>query len=276
MRAAAVQMTATDDVDRSLEVVDRLTRAAARDGAALVVLPEKWPALGAGDAVLRGAQDEDGPAITWARDVAKELGIDLVAGSVALRDEATGRLRNTSLHVAPDGEIRARYTKLHLFDVEVDGQAYRESEHEDAGDGATLSRSADGVPIGMAICYDLRFPELFGALAVAGAQVFTLPSAFTLPTTRDHWDVLVRARAIETAAFVVAANQIGEHPGGLRSGGRSMIVDPWGVVLAQAPDLETHIVADLDPAAQMDVRKRLPVLDHRRPGAYGVTAEAPA
>ena len=276
MRAAAVQMTATDDVDRSLEVADRLTRAAARDGAALVVLPEKWPALGAGDVVARGAQDEDGPAITWARATARELGIDLVAGSVALRDEPGGRLRNTSVHVAPDGEIRARYTKLHLFDVEVDGQAYRESEHEDAGDGATLTHAVEGLPIGMAICYDLRFPELFGALAAAGAKAFTLPSAFTLATTRDHWDVLVRARAIETAAFLIAANQVGEHPGGLRSGGRSMIVDPWGVVLAQAPDLETHIVADLDEAAQADMRRRLPVLEHRRPGAYGVTAEASA
>ena len=267
-------MTATDDVDRALEVVDRLTRAAARDGAELVVLPEKWPALGAGDVVRAGAQDEDGPAIAWARGAAAELGIDLVAGSVALR--VGDRLRNTSLHVGPDGEIRARYTKLHLFDVEVDGQSYLESEHEDAGDEATLTRTADGVAVGMAICYDLRFPELFGALAAAGAQVFTLPSAFTLPTTRDHWDVLVRARAIETATFVVAANQIGEHPGGLRSGGRSMIVDPWGVVLAQSPDLETHIVADLDTDAQAGMRRRIPVLQHRRPGTYGVTAQVSA
>ena len=276
MRAAAVQMTATDDVDRALEVADRLTRAAARDGAQLVVLPEKWPAIGAGDVVRRGAQDEDGPALTWARRTAGELGIDLVAGSVALREPGSDRLRNTSFHIGPDGGVRARYTKMHLFDVEVDGQAYRESEHEDAGDRATLTTAADGLVVGMAICYDLRFPELFGALATAGARAFTLPSAFTLATTRDHWDVLVRARSIETAAFFVAANQVGEHPGGLRSGGRSMIVDPWGVVLAQAPDSETHIVADLDIAAQAAVRRRLPVLGHRRPGAYGVTAEAPA
>ena len=269
-------MTATDDVDRALEVADRLTRAAVRDGAQLVVLPEKWPALGAGDVVRHGAQDEDGPALTWARRTAGELGIDLVAGSVALRERGSERLRNTSFHIGPDGAVRARYTKMHLFDVEVDGQAYRESEHEDAGEHPALTTAADGLELGMAICYDLRFPELFGALAAAGARAFTLPSAFTLPTTRDHWDILVRARAIETAAFFVAANQVGEHPGGLRSGGRSMIVDPWGVVLAQAPDSETHIVADLDTAAQAAVRRRLPVLEHRRPGAYGVTAEAPA
>ena len=269
-------MTATDDVDRSLEVVDRLTRAAARDGAQLVVLPEKWPALGAGGVVPAGAQDEEGPALTWARRTAGELGIDLVAGSVALREAGSDRLRNTSLHIGPDGEIKARYTKMHLFDVEVDGQAYRESEHEDAGERPALTTTADGLEVGMAICYDLRFPELFGALAVAGAKAFTLPSAFTLATTRDHWDVLVRARAIETASFFVAANQVGEHPGGLRSGGRSMIVDPWGVVLAQAPDTETHITADLDTAAQADIRRRLPVLEHRRPAAYGVATGATA
>lgn len=273
MRAAAVQLTATDDVGRALEVADRLTRAAAGDGAQLVVLPEKWPALGAGDVVARAAQDEDGPAIAWARATARELGIDLVAGSVALQSDA-GRLRNTSIHVGPDGEIQARYTKLHLFDVEVDGTTYRESEHEDAGDAPTLTTTADGLRLGMTICYDLRFPELFRALASAGAQAFTVPSAFTLSTTRDHWDVLVRARAIENAAFTIAANQIGEHPGGLRSGGRSMIVDPWGVVLAQAPDSETHIVADLDIDAQANVRRRLPVLEHRRPDAYGFAVGA--
>jgi predicted amidohydrolase len=272
VRVAAVQLTATDDVDRAIEVADRLTRSAAADGAQLIVLPEKWPAIGAGDVVLRGAQDEDGPAIAWARGTARELGIDLIAGSVSLRD--AGRLRNTSLHVGPDGDIRARYAKLHMFDVEVDGTSYRESDHEDAGDATTLTHTAGGLGIGMTICYDLRFPELFRALAVAGAQLFSVPAAFTLATTRDHWDVLVRARAIENGAFVVAANQIGEHPGGLRSGGRSMIVDPWGVILAQAPDSETHIVADLDIDAQAEVRRRLPVLEHRRPETYGTALGA--
>jgi len=258
-----VQLTSTDDLDRNLETADRLTRAAARDGARLVVLPEKWPALGAGDVVRRGAQDpEDGPAVLWAKRTAKELGIDLVAGSMALTT-ATGRLRNTALHAGPDGEIHATYTKLHLFDVEVDGQAYRESEHEDAGD-EHVTTDVGGVSVGLAICYDLRFPTLFEELALQGAKVLAVPSAFTLKTTRDHWDVLIRARAIEQQAFVLAANQVGEHPGGLRSGGRSAIVDPWGVVLAQAPDAETHVVADLDLAAQERVRAELPALRHRR------------
>ena len=266
MRAAAVQMNSTDDLDRNLETADRLTRAAARDGAQLVVLPEKWPALGPGDVVARGAQDlDDGPAVEWARRTARELGIDLVAGSVALR--AGERLRNTAIHVAPDGEVHATYAKMHLFDVEVDGRAYRESEHEDAGDETVVTTLADGTELGLAVCYDLRFPALFEELAHRGATAIAVPSAFTLKTTRDHWEVLVRARAIEQQAFVIAANQVGEHPGGMRSGGRSMIVDPWGVVLAQAPDREGHVVADLDREGQERVRAELPALRHRRVGA---------
>jgi predicted amidohydrolase len=276
MRAAAVQLNSTDDLDRNLETADRLTRAAARDGAELVVLPEKWPALGGGDVVRAGAQPLDGPAIRWARATARELEIDLVAGSVAERVEGDEKLRNTSVHVGPDGDLRASYRKIHLFDVEVDGQAYRESDHEAPGEEAVLSATAAGVELGLTVCYDLRFPELFSALAVQGARAFALPAAFTLATTRDHWDVLVRARAIESQAFVVAANQIGTHPPDLRSGGRSLIVDPWGVVLAQAPDSETHVVAELDLAAQEGVRRKLPSLANRRPQAYRVAEGATA
>ena len=143
---------------------------------------------------------------------------------------------NTSVHIGPDGEVRAVYRKIHMFDVEVGGRTYRESEHEEAGDEVVLSETAGGVELGLTVCYDLRFPELYRILAVRGARVITVPAAFTLATTRDHWEVLLRARAIEDQAFVIAANQIGEHAKGYRSGGRSMIVDPWGVVLAQAPD----------------------------------------
>ena len=262
MRAAAVQLNSTDDFDRNLATADRLTRAAAGDGARLVVLPEKWPALGPSDVVASAAQDLDGPAVTWATSTAKELGIDLIAGSVALR--AGDRLRNTAIHAGPDGEVHATYAKMHLFDVEVDGRTYRESEHEDAGDEPVVTTLADGARLGLSVCYDLRFPTLFEELARDGASAFAIPSAFTLKTTRDHWDVLVRARAIEQQAFVVAANQVGEHPGGMRSGGRSMIVDPWGVVLAQAPDAETYVVAEWDRAAQERVRTELPALRHRR------------
>jgi predicted amidohydrolase len=268
LRAAAVQLTATADTARNLETADRLVRRAAALGAELVVLPEKWSVLGRGEDLLAGAEPLDGPALTWAAATARELGLDLVAGSIAERVPGEEKLRNTCVHVGPDGAVRATYRKVHLFDVEVDGVVYRESDHEAPGDEPVLTE-VQGAGVGLAICYDLRFPELFRVLAVRGARVFTLPSAFTVPTTRDHWEVLVRARAIEDQAFVVAANQIGEHAPGLRSGGRSLIVDPWGVVLACAPDAETVVVADLDLAGQDAIRARLPALAGRRPEAYG-------
>ena len=234
-------------------------RRAAADGARLVVLPEKWSVLGHGKDLQAGAEPLDGPAVTWARDVARELGIDLVAGSVSERVEGEDKLRNTSLHIGPDGEIAATYRKIHMFDVEVDGTVYRESAHEEPGDEIVLSATADGVELGLTVCYDVRFPELYRILAIRGARIVTVPAAFTLPTTRDHWEVLVRARAIENQSFVIAANQVGEHADGLRSGGRSMIVDPWGLVLAQAADAQTVITADLDLDAQTAIRTRLPV-----------------
>jgi deaminated glutathione amidase len=275
MRVAAVQLNSTADFDRNLERADRFTRAAAADGAQLVVLPEKWTAIARGEALQAAAQRLEGPAIAWARAVARELGIDLVAGSIAERcDEPGARLRNTSVHVGPDGEIQATYRKVHMFDVVVEGTVYRESEHEDAGEELAVSRAADGAELGLSICYDIRFPELYRILAIRGARIFTVPAAFTVPTTRDHWEVLLRARAIEDQAFVVAANQIGEHEPGLRSGGRSMIVDPWGIVLAVAPDRECHIVADLDLEAQERIRRELPALANRRPAAYAWPVEA--
>ncbi len=155
-----------------------------------------------------------------------------------------------------------------MFDVVVEGTVYRESEHEEPGDELVVSPTAGGVELGLSICYDIRFPELYRILAMRGARVFTVPAAFTVPTTRDHWEILLRARAIEDQAFVVAANQIGQHEPGLRSGGRSMIVDPWGIVLAHAPDSECHIVADLDLDAQARIRRDLPALANRRPSAY--------
>jgi deaminated glutathione amidase len=268
LRAAAVQLTATPDKARNLETADRLVRRAAADGARLVVLPEKWSLLGRGADLRDGAEPLDGPAVTWARDAARELAIDLVAGSVAERVEGEAKLRNTSLHVGPDGEVKAVYRKVHMFDVEVEGTVYRESDHEAPGEDVVLSATAEGVELGLTVCYDVRFPELYRILAVRGARIVTIPAAFTVPTTRDHWEVLVRARAIEDQCFVIAANQVGEHAEGLRSGGRSMIVDAWGLVLAQAADSETVITADLDLDAQAAIRTRLPSLANRRPAAY--------
>jgi predicted amidohydrolase len=277
MRAAAVQLNARADKAANLEKADGLVRRAARDGAELVVLPEKWTTFGTGDDLRAAAETVGaGEASTWAAAIAHELGIDLVAGSISERVEGEEKLRNTSLHYGPDGELKAAYRKIHMFDVEVGGVVYRESEHEDPGDEAVLTATANGVEVGLTICYDLRFPELFRLLAVDGARILTVPAAFTVPTTRDHWEPLIRARAIENQAFVIAANQIGEHPPTHRSGGRSLIVDPWGIVLAAAPDTETVISADLDLEAQAGIRRRLPSLQNRRPAAYRRAAAAPA
>ena len=268
MRAAAIQLNATDDTDRNLERADRLVRSAAGVGAELVVLPETWTVLGTRQHMRAGAQTLDGPAISWARRIAAELGIDLVAGSLYESPAAGDKGANTSVHVGPDGEIRSVYRKIHLFDVEVDGAVYAESSAYVAGDEIVVTELAGGQRLGMSVCYDLRFPELYRIQAVRGAELISVPSAFTLPTTRDHWEVLVRARAIENQCFVIAPNQIGDHPGGLRSGGRSLIVDPWGLVLACAPDTETAIVADLDFDNLRQIRRRLPTLARRRPETY--------
>ncbi len=260
-----MQLNATEDVERNLATADRLTREAAANGARLVVLPEKWTVLGRGEAMAAAAQTLDGPAVTWARDIARELEIDLIAGSFVERVEGQEKTANTSAHVGADGEVKALYRKLHMFDVEVEGTIYAESAREQAGDEVTVTQLAQGSKLGMSICYDVRFPELYRELSSRGATILSVPSAFTLATTRDHWEVLLRARAIENQAFVIAANQIGQHPPGNRSGGRSMIVDPWGVQLAIAPDREGVITADLDFALLEGVRQRLPALRHRRP-----------
>jgi predicted amidohydrolase len=207
MRAAAVQLNAKADKAANLEKADRLVRRAASDGAELVVLPEKWTALGTGDDLRAAAEPLGGEASAWAAGIARELHIDLVAGSISERVEGEDKLRNTSLHYGPDGELKGAYRKIHMFDVEVSGVEYRESEHEDPGEEAVLTTTAGGVEVGLTVCYDLRFPELYRLLAVDGARILTVPSAFTVATTRDHWEPLLRARAIENQAFVIAARR---------------------------------------------------------------------
>jgi deaminated glutathione amidase len=277
LRAAAVQLNATEDVDRNLETADRLTRDAVARGAQLVVLPEKWNVLGRSEVMEQHAQTLDGQAASWARQIAKELQIDLIAGSFVERRADQAKTSNTSLHVGPDGTIRAEYRKLHMFDVEVEGTVYAESAREQAGDEVVTTTLAGGTTLGMSICYDVRFPELYRALSERAARILTVPAAFTLATTRDHWETLLRARAIENQCFVIAANQIGAHPPGNRSGGRSTIIDPWGIPLATAADGETAIVAELDFANLEDIRTRLPALTHRRdPRIYERDAAAEA
>ena len=268
MRAAAIQLNSTADAERNRETAERLVREAAAAGARLIVLPEKWNRLCEPVEMAAGAEPLDGPSTRWAQDLARELGIDLVAGSIAERAQHAGH--NTSVHVDPAGEVRAIYRKLHLFDCDVAGIEYRESDHEAPGDEIVDSSLADGTGMGMSICYDVRFPELYRELSRRDVRVIVVTAAFTDRTTRDHWEPVLRTRALENQVFVVAANQVGEHYPGARSGGRTMVVGPWGEVLAQAPgDEPAVVIADLDLEHQDQVRAELPLLAHRRDDVYG-------
>ncbi len=267
MRAAAVQLNSNGDKDRNLAAAERLVRAAAADGAEFVVLPEKWNLLAGGEELVAGAEPLDGPSLTAARGWARELSIHLVAGSISERGGEGEKPSNTSVLIGPEGDDLAVYRKIHMFDVDAGGVSYRESEFERPGEEPVVA-SAGELTVGLTGCYDLRFPELFRILALRAARLIAVPSAFTIATGRDHWEVLLRARAIEDQVFVVAPNQSGEAPPHYSSFGRSMIVDPWGVVLATAPDGEGVVLADLDFAAQDRVRDSLPSLANRRPGAY--------
>jgi deaminated glutathione amidase len=265
LRAAAAQLNSTDDRVRNLAAAEQLVRAAAADGADLVALPEKWNLLAGGEQLLAGAEPLDGPSLSAARGWARDLGIHLLAGSISARGEE--RALNTSVLIGPDGAGLAVYRKIHMFDVEVGGVAYRESEFEDPGD-EVVTASLGEIEMGLTVCYDLRFPELYRILALRGARLISVPSAFTATTGRDHWEVLLRARAIENQAFVIAPNQIGQAPPHYESYGHSAIVDPWGEVLAVAPDEECFVAAELDLADQDRVRESLPSLANRRPEAY--------
>ena len=268
LRVGAVQLTTSDDRERNVRVAAELVARAAAAGAKLVVLPEKWHYIHDSRRLGEGAEPLDGPSVSAVRQWARDLGAVIVAGSVVERVEGETRSFNTSLVVQPDGTISAAYRKLHLFDVEVGGVTYRESAGALPG-GDIVVAEALGHKIGLTVCYDLRFPELYRALTLRGARILTVPAAFTAATGKDHWEPLLRARAIENQAFVIAPNQLGTHANGTVSHGRSMIVDPWGIVLAQAPDEETAIVADLDFGLLDSVRRRLPALEHRRPDVYG-------
>jgi deaminated glutathione amidase len=266
LRAAVVQLNSTGEKARNLEAAERLVRAAAADGAELVALPEKWNLLAGGDELVAGAETLDGPSLSAARSWARDLGIHLLAGSFS--EQGPGeKAFNTSVLIDANGEDLAVYRKIHMFDVEAGGVTYRESTHEEPGEEIVTAALGE-ISVGLSVCYDLRFPELFRILAVRGAQVLTVPSAFTLATGRDHWEVLLRARAIENQAFVLAPNQFGAAPPHFDSNGRSAIVDPWGVMLATAPDEECTVAAELDFAAQEGVREALPSLANRRPSAY--------
>jgi predicted amidohydrolase len=268
LRVACVQLNSTDSKAENIGRAERLVAQAAATGADLIVLPEKWTGIGPPDLMRSLAESlDDGETVEAMSRWAKTHRVTLVGGSIVERREGREKLSNTCVVFDPQGEVQAVYRKIHMFDVEVGGQVYRESETEEPGE-ATVTTEVEDWKLGLTICYDLRFPELYRVLAVEGAEVVTVPAAFTLFTGKDHWELLLRARAVENQCYVVAANQWGTFADGKAAYGRSLIADPWGVVLAEAPDEDCVISAELDRARMEDIRRRLPSLANRQPAAY--------
>jgi predicted amidohydrolase len=263
MRVAVCQLNARDDRDQNLATARELLGRAASAGAELAVLPEYVDYLGPADRAPK-PEPIDGGFATFFAAAARELGMWVHAGSFHEVGPDDGRTFNTSLIFDPSGQLAATYRKIHLYDVEIAGRvSYQESRTVAPGSDLVVT-DVGGVPTGLSICYDLRFPELYRQLAGAGAKVLVVPAAFMLHTGRDHWEVLLRARAIENQCYVVAAGQIGDHEPGRTCFGRSMIIDPWGTVVAQAPDTVGVVAADLDLSRLEEIRRDLPSLANRR------------
>lgn len=275
LRVACVQLHSTEIKADNLEKAERLVARAAATGADLVLLPEKWNAIGSVEILRANAEPlEGGETVEAMSSWARRHGITLVGGSITESREGHEKLSNTCVVFDTEGEIAAVYRKIHMFDVEVGGHVYRESEAEEPGD-EIVNCEVEGWNVGLTVCYDLRFPELFRILALGGAELLTVPAAFTLYTGKDHWELLLRARAVENQCFVAAANEWGVHQGGKASYGRSMIVDPWGVVLVAAPDEDTVVSAELDRGQMERIRQSLPSLANRQPAAYRWPALTP-
>ncbi|NKQ12503.1 carbon-nitrogen hydrolase family protein [Pseudomonas sp. SST3] len=269
MTLAVIQMISQADIQANLAVARRLLEQAAETGARLAVLPENFAAMGRTDlpAIGRAEAEGIGPILPWLKRTARDLRLWIVAGTLPLPPDGQPRskVRASSLLVDDQGQRVARYDKLHLFDAEVSDARgrYRESDDYAAGERLVVVDTPVG-RLGMTVCYDLRFAELYSALRLAGAELISAPSAFTSVTGQAHWEMLIRTRAIETQCYMLAAAQGGEHPGGRLTHGHSSIVDHWGRVLSTHTSGEAALVADRDPAGQADTRQRMPVLDHRR------------
>ncbi|MGE8068759.1 carbon-nitrogen hydrolase family protein [Pseudomonas sp. NPDC089569] len=279
MSFAVIQMVSQSDVLANLSQARRLLEQAAADGAKLAVLPENFAAMGRRDIADIGRAEAlgEGPILPWLKQTARDLGLWIVAGTLPLPpvDQPGAKSHACSLLVDDRGETVARYDKLHLFDVDVaDNRGrYRESDDYAYGSGVVVADTPVG-RVGLTVCYDLRFPELYSELRAAGAQLITAPSAFTAVTGAAHWDVLIRARAIETQCYVLAAAQGGTHPGPRETWGHAAIIDPWGRVLAQQDQGEAVLLAERDSSEQASIRARMPVSSHRRFFSQG--AQRPA
>ena len=269
LNVAIVQMNSQADksanIAAALDLIDR----AAATGARLVALPEVWPYLGPDGDSREQAETIPGPIIELLAERARRHGIYIHGGSIYETRPGDPGMYNTTVVIDPTGEIIARYSKIHMFDVVLDGAAeYQESATVTPGDQIAAITEIDGVPVGLAICYDLRFPELFRILALNGAEAVILPAAFTLMTGKDHWETLIRARAIENQLYMVAPAQWGTYLPGKWCYGRSMIVDPWGTVVTTASDGVGVAHATIDPSRVAAIRRQIPSLANRRPGAY--------
>ena len=271
MKVAALQMTSGPDVAANLKEAGGLLEEAAGRGAALAALPENFCFMGLHDADKRAVaeSDGDGPIQDFLKSTALRLRMTVVGGTMPLRAGPDGRVAAASLVYGPDGKRIGRYDKIHLFDVDIPGKSgaanserYRESAHVAPGSSAVVVDTPVG-RLGLSVCYDVRFPELFRALSAAGAQLLTIPSAFTGPTGRAHWETLLRARAIENLCYVIAPAQSGFHPSGRETYGDTMIIDHWGRVLQRLPRGRGCVVADIDLSAQAEVRNNFPALQHR-------------
>jgi predicted amidohydrolase len=267
---AIAQMTSTADVERNLGAAESLIAQAAAKGAALAALPENFAFLRSEGEAVPEPQALDGPWVRRMAEAARRHRIALLLGSIPERIDGDARVHNTSILLGADGAPIAIYRKIHLFDIDLPGMEHlKESRAVLAGETLVaadlpLAAGAGTVRLGLTICYDLRFPELFRALVKAGAQVLAVPSAFTERTGKDHWEVLLRARAIENLAYVIAPAQVGVHGRGRASHGHALVVDPWGTVIAQVPDGEGLALAELDFDRQDRLRRELPALDHVR------------
>jgi len=284
LRVACVQMNTRADVAANVGAATMLVEAAAAAGARLVALPETWAYKGGRKGICASAEALDGASNAVLAQLAARLGIFVLAGSIYEPSPVPGRVYNTSALFGPDGGLRVVYRKIHLFDVVAGTTVYRESDDVEPGaelvtaeidpGEATARRPGEApapaapVTLGLTICYDLRFPELYRSLALRGAQILCVPSAFTAYTGAAHWEVLLRARAVENGCFVIAPGQVGEHLPGRDCFGHSMIVDPWGAVLGEVQDGVGFCVADLDLGRVAEVRAQIPSLQNRRPDVY--------
>jgi predicted amidohydrolase len=267
IRAAAIQMSSTPDKEENKVTAEALIRGAVSAGADLVALPELWSCHGLDEVYRENAEPVPGPTTEFMGDLARELGVYLLGGSILESEPGTRRLSNTSTLFDPSGEMTAVYRKIHLFDVKVSDREYLESTNIAPGNEIVTAK-AGAATLGLSVCYDVRFPELYRLLALRGAEILAVPAAFTLQTGKDHWELLLRARAVENQAFVAAPAQWGQKADGRWTYGRSMIVDPWGTVLATCPDRDGYALATLDLDFLDRFRAEFPALANRRPEAY--------